>query len=162
MAFRQHRAEIQVHTFPWAREGISAARELIDGGVDPAKIVICHIDIEFHIDYLEDLLRLGVNIEFDNFGKEFFILKADRGFAGGVFARDIERVHVIRDLVERGFERQILITNDICLKSMLRTYGGLGYDHVVRSIGPMMLDEGIPQTSIDVFLRENPARVLCD
>ena len=162
LAFQQHRAEIQVHTFPWARVGLEAAQALISAGVDPAKIVICHIDIEFHIDYLEDLLKLGVNIEFDNFGKEFYILKQDRGFAGGVFARDLERVQVILRLLEGGFLRQILITNDICLKSMWRRYGGSGYDHILKTIVPMMLDEGMDQASIDVLLRENPARVLCD
>lgn len=159
-AFKTHPAEVQVHTYPWAIAGIEAARLLIDCGVDPAKIVICHIDIEFNLPYILDLLKLGVNIEFDNFGKEFYINKADRGFAGGVFARDIERVRVIRDLLEKGFERQILITNDVCLKSMLRAYGGTGYDHILRTIVPMMLDEGLSQTTIDRLLTDNPARVL--
>jgi phosphotriesterase-related protein len=162
MAFRQHRAEIQVHTFPWARVGLEAAQVLIDGGVDPGKIVICHIDIEFHVDYLEELLRLGVNIEFDNFGKEFYILKRDRGFAGGVFARDIERVQVIGRLLERGFLEQLLITNDVCLKTMWRRYGGFGYDHILKTIVPMLLDEGIDQGAINTLLRDNPARILCD
>ena len=35
--------------------GLKAAQILIDGGVDRAKIVICHIDIGFHMDYLEAL-----------------------------------------------------------------------------------------------------------
>ena len=38
----------------------------------------------------------GVFIEFDDFGKEYFIDRRDRGFAGGVFARDIERVLAIK------------------------------------------------------------------
>ena len=160
-AFNKHRAEIQVHTYPWARAGLEAARLLIDAGVDPKKIVICHIDIEFHMDYLVDLLRLGVNIEFDDFGKEYYIPKADRRFAGGVFARDIERVRVIRDLLDKNYERQILITNDICLKSMLRTYGGWGYDHVLTNIVPMMRGEGITEETINSFLVHNPAAVLC-
>ena len=162
LAFTRHRAEIQVHTYPWARFGLDAAQLLIDSGVDPAKIVICHIDIEFHLDYLAELLELGVNIEFDNFGKEFYLLKESRGFAGGTFARDIERVQVVRQLLDRGSERQILITNDVCLKSMLRSYGGFGYDHVLRTIVPMMREEGITQTSIDMMLKDNPARALCD
>jgi len=94
IAFEKKRAEVQVHTFPWAQAGLEASRLLIDGGVDPGKIVICHTVIEFDVPYIVSLLRLGVNIEFDNFGKEFFILKEDRGFAGGVFARDIERVRL--------------------------------------------------------------------
>jgi len=162
IAFQQRRAAVQVHTFPWGTAGLEAAKVLIEGGVDPAKIVICHIDIEFNLPYILELLQLGVNIEFDDFGKEFFILKEDRGFAGGVFARDIDRVHVILDLLERDFEKQILITNDVCLKSMLRCYGGTGYDHLLTNIVPMMRGEGIKDETIDVFLKENPARLLCD
>jgi phosphotriesterase-related protein len=162
LAFRSHRAAVQVHTYPWARGGLEAARLLADCDVDPSKVVICHIDVQFDRNYLLQLLKLGVNIEFDNFGKEFFIPKEDRGFAGGVFARDIERVHVLLDLLEAGYERQLLITNDVCLKCMLRTYGGLGYEHLLRNVVPMMRDRGIPATAIERLLRDNPARVLCN
>ncbi len=162
IAFGKKRAEVQIHTFPWAKAGLEASRVLIDGGVDPTKIVICHTDVEFNVPYILELLRLGVNIEFDNFGKEFFILKEDRGFAGGVFARDIERVRVIIDLLEKDYQKQILVTNDICMKSMLRVYGGTGYDHILCHIVPMMKGEGISEETIDAFLKENPARVLCD
>ena len=113
------------------------------------------------MDYLIELLKLGVNIEFDNFGKEFFIPKAERGFAGGVFARDIDRVRVIRELIDKDFERQVLITNDICLKSLLRAYGGWGYDHVLTNIVPMMRGEGVSEETIHSFLVRNPAAVLC-
>ena len=71
------------------------------------------------------------------------------------------RVHVIHDLLDKDYERQILITNDICLKSMLRAYGGWGYDHVLTNIVPMMRDEGISEKSITAFLVDNPAAALC-
>jgi len=161
-AFNKHRAEIQVHTFPWGNAGVEASRILIDNGVDPAKIVICHIDVQFRKDYLLQLLKLGVNIEFDDFGKEFYIPKSDKGFAGGPFARDIERVRMIGELLNRDYESQILITTDVCLKNLLRTYGGFGYDHILTNIVPMMRDEGISQRSIDNILTRNPALVLCD
>jgi phosphotriesterase-related protein len=69
-------------------------------------------------------------------------------------------VRVIKTLIERGYEKQILVTNDICLKCMLHHYGGWGYDHILKNIQPMMLDEGIPQETIDLFLSENPKRLL--
>ena len=82
------------------------------------------------------------------------------GFAGGEFARDIERVRAIKALVDQGYERQILVTNDICLKAMLRAYGGWGYGHILRHIRPMMVHEGIPASTVEVFLRQNPQRLL--
>ena len=45
---------------------------------------------------------------------------------------------------------------------MLRTYGGTGYDHILGHIVPMMAGEGISEETINAFLIENPARVLCD
>jgi phosphotriesterase-related protein len=109
---------------------------------------------------LRALLDLGVCLGFDNFGKEFYIDPDDRGFAGGIFARDLERVRIIRQLISRGHEAQILIANDICLKSMLHAYGGWGYDHILRHIVPMLRHEGVPQTAIDTFLIHNPRRLL--
>lgn len=160
LAFRHTRAAIQVHTYPWSRAGLEAVDLLIKQDVDPAKIVICHIDVEIDIEYIRALLERGVLVEFDNFGKEFYIDPADRGFAGGVFARDIDRVLAIKKLLSWGYEKQILVTNDICLKCMLHYYGGWGYDHILRNVAPMMLDEGILRETIDTFLCENPRRLL--
>ena len=94
------------------------------------------------------------------FGKEFQPGPEERGFAGGIFVADAERVTVLRELVMDGFDRQLLITTDICLKCMLHRYGGNGYDHIPRTIRPMMAAAGIPQTSIDQILIHNPANLL--
>lgn len=153
-------AAIYVHTYPWGHAGLEAAQRLIAEGVASHKIVICHVDVEFDLDYLHSLLSLGVSLGFDNFGKEFYIDLDDRGFAGGIFARDLERVQVVRQLVARGYETQILIANEICLKSMLHAYGGWGYDHILRHIVPMLRHEGVPQSAIDSFLIHNPRRLL--
>lgn len=160
LAWREIPVAIYVHTYPWGKAGIEASAVLMEHGVDPAKIVICHVDVEFNRDYIKSLLKLGVVVEFDNFGKEFYIDPADRGFAGGVFARDVERVQVLAELIDEGYENQLLITNDICLKSMLHHYGGWGYDHILTNIVPMMLDARIPEGTVTNILRTNPRRVL--
>lgn len=161
-AHKRTGAPLQIHTYPWGKTGIAAADLLINLGVDPGRIVICHIDVAFDYQYLRALFERGVCVEFDNFGKEFYIDREDRiGFAGGVFACDLERVRAIRQLLEWGYERRILITNDICLKQMLRRYGGWGYAHILRHIVPMLEDEGIPRRNIDLLIRNNPAAWLC-
>jgi len=160
IAHRQTCAPIYVHTYPWRQSGLEITNLFMDENVNPAKIVICHTDVEPDAPYIRELLSKGVFIEFDNFGKEFDIKPEDRGFAGGIFVKDIERVRLIKECIEWGFENQLLITNDICLKSMLHAYGGAGYDHIVRNIVPMMLAEGISQETIDVFLFENPVELL--
>jgi len=161
IAFRQVPTPIQIHTHPWGRNALPAVAALTDNNVDPGRVAICHIDVEFDLNYLRSLLETGVYVQFDNFGKEFYINKADRGYAGGNFATDLERVRVIKELLDWGYADRILVTNDICLKQMLHRYGGWGYDHILANIVPMMLDEGIPQQTIDGFLIDNPADWLC-
>ncbi len=160
LAFRQAPVAIYAHIYPWGKAGVEAADLLIAQGVDPAKIVICHSDVEPDLAYIRALLKRGVFVEFDNFGKEFTINRADWGFAGGAFVRDVDRVRMIKEILDWGYEEQLLVTNDICLKCMLRHYGGWGYDHILRNIVPMMEDEGILRETIDRILSDNPKRVL--
>ncbi len=159
-AYAETGVGIIVHTYPWGQEGLKVVDVLTKHGVPPHKININHIDVEIDMDYCRKLADTGAMLEFDNFGKEFYIEKRYRGFAGGVFARDIERVRVIKTLIEAGYLSNILLACDVCLKNLLRTYGGWGYDHVLTNIVPMMLDEGISQAQIDTMLRDNPKRFL--
>lgn len=105
-------------------------------------------------------MDLGVFVEFDNFGKEYYIDKRDRGFAGGVFARDIERVGAIKELIDLGYLNNIMLSCDICLKTLLHKYGGWGYDHILMNIVPMMSEFGIKDSQINILLRQNPKRFL--
>lgn len=158
-ASKETNVPINVHTYPWCRSGLEIVDHLLAEGAVPEKIVICHTDVQPNLPYIKSLLSQGVFVQFDNFGKEFYINKADRAFAGGNFVTDLERVRTINTILEWGFASQILITNDLCLKSMLRAFGGWGYDHILTNIVPMMLDEGIPQSTINGFLIDNPARM---
>ena len=151
---------IIVHTFPWATKGLDALEILTQRGVRPDKVIICHIDVEFNLDYCMELVKAGAFIEFDDFGKEYFIDKRYRGFAGGVFARDIERVQTLKLLIDAGYLSNLLIACDVCLKTLLHRYGGWGYDHVLTNIVPMMKEEGITAEQVDVLLMENPKRFL--
>ncbi len=160
IAWQQAPVAVYVHTFPWGGEGLRAARILIDGGIDPARVVICHGDVELDLAYLRRLCELGVCVEFDNFGKEFEPEPVEGGFAGGAFASDAERVRAIVELLDAGHESRLLVTNDICLKGMLHAYGGRGYDHVLTGVVPALRAAGATQHTIDAFLVDNPRRLL--
>lgn len=153
LAFKQTGAAVLVHTNPWARFGLEIVDLLIKQGVIPPKIVICHADVQVDLPYIRSLLKRGVFVEFDNFGKEFYVDRLR------VFSRDIERVRAIKDLLNEGYGKQILITNDLCLKSMLHRYGGWGYDHILSNIVPMMREQDIDAETIGLFLQDNPRRL---
>jgi len=159
IAFKATGSPLYVHTYPWGRTGLEVTELLLQNGVDPAKLVICHTDVEPDAEYILELLQQGVWIEFDNFGKEFDLDPAENAYAGGIFISDLERVRLLRRLVEAGYAGQLLLTNDICLKQMLHAYGGQGYDHILRDIVPMMSEEGLSAVIIDLIIRENPKRL---
>ncbi len=159
-AYRQTGLPVYLHTYPWSAAGLEAAQLLIENGVAPKSICVCHIDVTFDYDYLLQLLNAGVYIEFDNFGKEFYFPPQDGAFAGGPFATDVERVRILKKLIQDGYAKQVLIANDICLKASLHKYGGWGYDHIFENIVPMMQMEQISDADIALIVDENPIRFL--
>jgi len=151
---------VYIHTFPWSRAGLDAIRILMDGGVDPKDICICHLDVTFDDEYMRQVLDLGVYLEFDNFSKEFYFEPQDGAFSGGPFATDVARVGKIKELINEGYVDQILLADDLCLKASLHKYGGWGYDHVFKNIIPMMRMEGISEEDIRQMIEVNPKRFL--
>lgn len=151
---------ILVHTYPWGVNGTEAVGILTENGALPGKVCICHIDVDIKMAYIEAILKTGVFVEFDNFGKEYYIDKRNRGFAGRLFARDTERVKAIKELIDLGFTDRIMVSCDICLKTLLHTYGGWGYDHILTNIVPMMQEAGITDDQINTIINKNPKNFL--
>lgn len=149
-------APLLVHINPWSTEGLAAYKIIKEEKINPKKVVICHIDVENRESYILDLLETGVYIEFDNFGKEMFMDQWDIKQGSGRFATDSDRVRLVKSLLDKGFEKQILLSCDICLKSLLHQYGGWGYDHILTHIVPMMKEIGITSSQIDTMLKDNP------
>lgn len=154
-------AGVQVHINPWTTNGLEAVEILLSEGVPSSKICICHVDVEGREDYIKKLLQMGVFIEFDNFGKEYFVDREARRPDYGLFIRDTERISLIKKIIEWGYLDQILLSCDVCLKTLLRSYGGWGYDHVLKNIVPMMDEANITHEQIQTMLRDNPSKFLC-
>ena len=154
-------AAINVHINPWTTNGIEAADILLSSGVGADKICISHIDVENREEYIYALLKKGVYVEFDNFGKEYYIKREVRNSGYGLFVHDTERVALLKKMIDDGFINQILLSCDVCLKNLLHKYGGWGYDHLLKNIVPMMEDEGITKEQIQILLKKNPADWLC-
>lgn len=160
MVYEKTGLPVYLHTYPWSRAGLEAAELLIEKGVDPKSICVCHIDVTFDYEYLIDLLKLGVYIEFDNFSKEFYFPPQDGAFAGGPFATDVERVRMLKKLIAAGYVKQLMVAVDLCLKASLRKYGGWSYDHIFENIIPMMQQEGLAAEDITQIVDINPLAFL--
>ncbi len=151
---------VLVHINPWTQNGLEATDILLKGGVNPNKIAISHVDVENNMEYMRAMLNKGVYIEFDNFGKEYYVDREARRTGYGLFVRDTQRVECLKQLIEEGYEDQLLLSCDVCLKTCLRTYGGYGYDNVLVNIVPMMEDAGISTKVIEKILKDNPFNFL--
>ena len=148
---------VEVHINPWVDSGLEAAQILLDGGVPANKICICHSDVRNHKDYIKAMLDKGLYVEFDNFGKEYYVNPDVRRPGYDIFVKDTDRVALLVELLAEGYGDRLLLTCDLCLKNLLHAYGGWGYDHVLTNIVPMMREYGITEAQIDQMLRVNPA-----
>lgn len=140
---------IHVHTDLYTENGFLVADLLQNEGVKPEKICIDHVDVWLRPDYIRALLDRGVFVEFDNFGKEFYVSEKER------FAYDLERIKLLKKLIDEGYQKQILLSNDICLKTMWCVYGGNGYAHLLKTVKDMALENGISEKLYHSILTEN-------
>jgi len=153
-------AGMQVHASLWTNEGINALNLAIENGADPQRVCIDHVDVRLCEEYIMEILRKGALVEFDDFGKEFYCDQRRSNYLLGSFASDVERIKFLKKLCDRGYAKQLLISNDICLKGMLHRYGGWGYDHIIKNIVPMMEDFGISSGDIELMTVINPRNFL--
>lgn len=153
-------APLMIHINPWSTQGRQAMQIVKEHGIAPEKVVICHADVENREDYIFELLDMGVYVEFDNFGKENDVEPWDIYPGNGPFVTDRERVALIKKIIDRGYTKQLLFSTDICLKSLLHSYGGWGYDHVITHILPALRAKGVTEEQIQEIMIHNPARWL--
>ena len=147
---------INVHVDIFGRESGRILTILEDAGADLERVILSHWDHhDLDLDEQRAALALGAVVEYDGFGRESYLDEI-----GHHWARDTERVAGIAALVREGYGRQLLLSSDICLKTDLRAYGGLGYDHVLVSIVPELRRSGIDEQQINQLLVTNPARLL--
>jgi phosphotriesterase-related protein len=162
-AHRETGAAISVHLSSRDGGNVRQVVELLSSeGVDPRRVALGHIDLGIDQEDRYFAVDNGYNVQFDTFGHEHYY-----SVHPGAYAyiwrdpRDFERVAWIEDLVRRGYVEHVLLSQDICVKTMLRRYGGFGYDHLLTNVVPMMRERStITDGQIQVMLAANPARVL--
>ena len=130
----------------------------LEEGGDPKRLVLCHQDGSGDDpNYQIGLLRRGFYLEYDTFGSE------------GVFAfgpkylqlpTDTRRIQELKVLIDAGFASQLLISQDVCYQSAKRTWGGWGMAHILDTLWPRFLAEGVAEPVLRGIMRDNPARLL--
>jgi phosphotriesterase-related protein len=128
---------------------------LVAEGMSADRVIFSHMDEHLDRDYHLAVAESGAVLEYDTFGSEFYF--------GGLFKdpTDEERMEYVRMLVGLGYEDQLVLSSDVWVKSAMRAYGGMGYDHVLKRIVPELMGSyGIEAGTIDAMLVRTPRRLL--
>ena len=133
--------------------------DLIEAGAEPSRIIMGHLDTFPNMDVIKQVAETGAYLEYDTFGNEDTVwgAVADQPI---FIPTDVQRMQRIEQLIEWGFESQIVIAQDVCFKSHITSHGGKGYAHILESIVPRMRKRGFSNENIDNILIENPKRIL--
>ena len=131
--------------------GLAQLSILEDEGLDPARIVIGHCDSHPRIEHWREIVRRGAHVEADFLGMSFTPLER---------AGEPKVVELISTLLNEGFEKQILLSQDVCHDSQLASYGGNGYTYLQKSFLPRLVEAGVNAATIKTITVENPARLL--
>jgi len=131
--------------------GLAQLEILEDEGLDPARIVIGHCDSHPRIEHWREIVRRGAHVQADFLGMSFTPLER---------AGEPKIVELISTLLNEGFEKQILLSQDVCHDSQLASYGGNGYTYLQKSFLPQLAAAGVNAATIKTITVENPARLL--
>ncbi len=131
--------------------GLDQLRVFEDEGADPGRVVIGHADSYPHLDHYLEIVRRGANLEFDFLGMSFS--PSERLGEGRV-------VDLLGELVARGHEDRILLSQDVCHDSQLKAYGGNGYVYLFEAFLPRLREAGVSEAAIRTMTVDNPARIL--
>jgi predicted metal-dependent phosphotriesterase family hydrolase len=122
-------------------------RVLEGAAMDMTHVVISHMGAAKDVSHLVEVARAGVFMGIDKVS-----------FPKG--PTNVELADLVRAACDKGLERQLILSSDVARKTMLSRFGGRGYATVLRDFVPMLNERGIPATTIDMILCDNPARML--
>ncbi|MEM4310827.1 MAG: hypothetical protein QXX95_00350 [Nitrososphaerales archaeon] len=159
VAFSCHPAFIDVERKVYRTDAPLAYIKLIEKeGANLEKFFLSHSDIVCPTsDHASKLLEKGINLSFDTFGQDHY---DDYIFMGARHPTDPERISNIVELCKRGYEKNIMLSQDVCWKHLLKRYGGPGYSHLLEHIVPTFRYYGVKEKQIRTMLIDNPKRIL--
>ena len=146
---------LMVHLPGWFRLG-DAVLDLVEAeGVDPTRVVLCHMNPS-HVDtdYQVRLAARGAFVEYDMIGMDFFY--ADQQVQ---CPSDDEAARGIARLADAGHLDRVLLSQDVFVKMMLARYGGNGYAFVLRHFLPRLRRHGFDEAALEALTVANPRRV---
>ncbi|MEY8712758.1 phosphotriesterase family protein [Mangrovibacter phragmitis] len=146
---------IEVHLPGWERLGHKVMDILEEEGADLRHTVLCHMNPSFADKaYQHSLAKRGAFLEYDMIGMSYYY--ADESAQS---PSDEENARAVRELIDAGFIHQVLLSQDVFLKTMLTRYGGHGYGYILKHFVPRLRRHGVTGEQLETLMITNPQRV---
>ncbi len=159
MAQRETGAPLMIHPGRNESAPLEIIKILRDAGADLSRTIICHITRTlFDSANRLKVAEAGCYLEYDIFGRDSYYYPMS--MAPIELPSDPQRVDQIRELIAEGYEKQILVSHDFCVKIQLTRYGGYGYGYILQYGVPLMRRKGMSEEQINTILIDNPKNVL--
>ncbi|MDR2975822.1 MAG: phosphotriesterase-related protein [Streptococcaceae bacterium] len=113
---------------------------------DLSRIIIGHVDLTGDAAYVLEMLKSGVNVEFDTIGKNAYL-------------PDAVRADMLKEIQDAGYIDQVVLSMDISRKSYLKANGGKGYAYLLDTFIPELKSRGVTENSIQKMMVDNPQRI---
>lgn len=118
---------------------------LLENGVPPKAIAIGHMDRNLDWYHHERLLKQGIYVQFDGPSKVKY-------YPDGL------RIEFMQRYKQEGYLSQLLLSGDMGRASYLCAYGGgPGFEFILKTFIPRLLDEGFSKEDIDTIFVNNTA-----
>ncbi len=154
-AARRTGLPLMVHLPGWVRHAHRVLDMVEQEGAELRHTVLCHMNPSCDdFVYQTSLAERGAFLEYDMIGMDFWY--ADQGVQ---CPSDEENARAIARLIQAGFVKRLLLSQDVFLKMMLTRYGGFGYGYLLRHFIPRLQRHGVPDDAIRTMLVENPRDV---
>jgi phosphotriesterase-related protein len=146
---------LSIHLPGWERLAHRVLDVVEEEGANLKHTVLCHMNPSHNdLAYQKSLADRGAFLEYDMVGMDYYY--ADQK---AQCPSDEENARAICALIDAGYIKQLLLSQDVFLKMMLTKFGGFGYGYILRHFVPRLVRHGLDRAAIDQLLTSNPRRV---
>lgn len=145
-------APISIHIGVGSRDQLGVLALLKEEGVDLSRVAMGHSDpLVTDMPLMKKILDQGAFIEFDLLGRAPTVRST---------YTDHDVAVAIAALIKQEYGKQILLSQGVCFKMDLKSYGGGGYSFINEQFIPYLKRMGVTDDQIAQMTVENPERLL--
>ena len=141
---------ITTHTTHFGDLALEQVALLREEGVPADRIIIGHLGERRSAQDVLEVAATGVFVQIDHVGRP----------ASAGTQPERQRARNVVAVARAGHLEQVIVSMDICANSHMHWNGGHGYDYLVRTFLPLLLEEGLTEAEVHTITVDNPRRAL--